>query len=632
MSWKKRARLIKADESTPEWKKNIVRSEEIRQENLRKGEEVRGDIASRAKEFFTPPPAEDIAITAAQGATAGFADEIAGGIASAYKKATGDKRDIGEIYEETRDIIRGKTHIARTRSPLTTFISENIGAAINPLTRAGGAIKTMAQSAAIGAGETEATGIQDIAVDTAVSTGAGGLFYAGSGLLKKPFEKPQSIRARYTGVKPKAFEKRQRLGDPRITAEELNNAKFFKYKNSEFDISSGQFKPIGKKGRGLPTREESLANAEGGIQKIGEEVDKLIKLNSKKEKYLGKDLAEYQPIIEDLDDLVLRSTDEKKTSKLIEKELEKLQYSIDDPYQYTGIEGEAILEARGVPLNRINQIKQNYQREAAELFKSPDKSKKAAELAKIKKTIATGLKGFIEENSGAAKDRVKRLNDMSHHLHNAVEGLSPATATAEARGTELIPVNPYAGIMVQALQGASKIIGGGERGMLARAAMGESAEKIYQKIPEYIKKPVETAVRSEPARLFSDISAQPDFDFESVPELIVRTPLPRNSTELVGKRGFVLAKIAQQAPELFDQVNDLIKHDPEALPEVLPAIIKAAPQLFVRDKYDRVDGVIMDPAMREKAATDTMRRDDLPYLDKTLIINELNKTGRFDDH
>jgi len=118
---------------------------------------------------------------------------------------------------------------------------------------------------------------------------------------------------------------------------------------------------------------------------------------------------------------------------------------------------------------------------------------------------------------------------------------------------------------------------------------------------------------------------------QSVPEQFIRTPLPRNTDEILENREFVLGKTAQMAPEMFDQLKDLMDNDPDIMRDTLPLLVQQMPHLFARDKYNRVDGKIMDPEMRVRATKDTMNRDDLSNHDKIKMISDLNKTGEFYD-
>jgi hypothetical protein len=116
---------------------------------------------------------------------------------------------------------------------------------------------------------------------------------------------------------------------------------------------------------------------------------------------------------------------------------------------------------------------------------------------------------------------------------------------------------------------------------------------------------------------------------QSIPEEIMRTPLPRSSEDLLGKADFVRAKAAQQAPEMYDYVNDLLTNSPENIKEIMPALVQAAPHLFEQDKYDRVDGIIYNPEKKEYARNDIMKNDDLSHSEKMLMINQINKTGEY---
>lgn len=117
---------------------------------------------------------------------------------------------------------------------------------------------------------------------------------------------------------------------------------------------------------------------------------------------------------------------------------------------------------------------------------------------------------------------------------------------------------------------------------------------------------------------------------QSIPEELVRTKIPRSSEEVLANKDMVLAKVAQQAPESFDQVQEILENQPEMIGDVLPVLAQAMPHLFTNDKYNRIDGVILDPAKKEMARQDLMKDEDLSNVDRMMRMNRLNKTGEFD--
>lgn len=203
--------------------------------------------------------------------------------------------------------------------------------------------------------------------------------------------------------------------------------------------------------------------------------------------------------------------------------------------------------------------------------------------------------------------------------------LSQAGAAATAGGLAATLIDaPLTGALIggsyHGVRAAADMVGGKAPAFMAKRFKGleKAAPKIIRSIPQ--------ATRELRGREPQSVEEAP------LAEQLMRTPLPRNSEEALEKKDFVLAKVAQQAPEMFDHVKEVMENQPEALPEIMPALVMAAPNLFTRDKYNRVDGKILDPQLKELATKDTMDNDELSYLNKTLILNKLNKTGQFDDH
>jgi hypothetical protein len=117
---------------------------------------------------------------------------------------------------------------------------------------------------------------------------------------------------------------------------------------------------------------------------------------------------------------------------------------------------------------------------------------------------------------------------------------------------------------------------------------------------------------------------------QSIPEQLVRTTIPRSVQGIKDQANFVKMKVAQQYPMMFDQVQETLDHNPEYIQDLLPVLAKAMPSMFPRDEYNRIDGIITDPALIDRARMKTSRRTDLTNKQKTEILQKLNTTGEFD--
>jgi len=116
-------------------------------------------------------------------------------------------------------------------------------------------------------------------------------------------------------------------------------------------------------------------------------------------------------------------------------------------------------------------------------------------------------------------------------------------------------------------------------------------------------------------------------DTVNIPTELVRTPIPRNTEEILAKKEFVKMKIAQQAPQLLDAVTELLDHNPEQLPSIMPVLVKMAPGLFQFDKYNRINGKVIHDTDKFAAMSDLEKDESLTDVERIAKINRLFKTG-----
>jgi hypothetical protein len=87
---------------------------------------------------------------------------------------------------------------------------------------------------------------------------------------------------------------------------------------------------------------------------------------------------------------------------------------------------------------------------------------------------------------------------------------------------------------------------------------------------------------------------------------LAASQLPRNTDEIIAMKDQFLAKIAMetktpQGKQLFDEVVNIMENNPQQIKSVLPMLMKAYPNAFQNDPYNRIDGEILDPILKQKA-------------------------------
>lgn len=281
-------------------------------------------------------------------------------------------------------------------------------------------------------------------------------------------------------------------------------------------------------------------------------------------------------------------------------------------------------------IDKLEKAKQKWQNKAQSSFESSKINPEFKESAEIQKTLSTALKESIEDeifNTLGARvgSKFKDLNRMSQNLHQAEKGLVPRIASDAVVGDGTAKaVNPYASPLLQAAK-VTEALGGGEKGQLLRARTGDIMSEVMD-IPGMGQ--LGEQMKLAPAREMTQPSRN-ERKPQSIPEQLIRAKIPRNSQEVMNDPEFIKAKVAQQAPMLFDQVQDVLDNNPESIKDVMLLLSQQAPHLFENDKYGRIDGKIVDPNKKQMAREDVMLNDEMSNSQKMIIINQLNKTGDF---
>lgn len=135
-----------------------------------------------------PTEGESMARGAAQGATLGFADEIAGGVEALWNKAKGDPTEFGKLYQKHRDESRANFRAAQEANPVsygagelggavaTAFVPGlNVAKGATLAAKVGRAAATgMAAGGLGGAGYSEADSATGVIKDAATGAAIGG--------------------------------------------------------------------------------------------------------------------------------------------------------------------------------------------------------------------------------------------------------------------------------------------------------------------------------------------------------------------------------------------------------------------------------------------------------------------------
>lgn len=145
-------------------------------------------LAMEAAQADKPSELNSLARGAAQGVSFGFADELAGGVGAAIRKALGDQASLMDIYEEERNDSRKAYKTAEETNP-KSYMGGQVGGAVGTalIPGLGGAniAKLAAQGAAQSLGSSEADLLKGDIAGAASDTLSGAGIGAASGIAGK---------------------------------------------------------------------------------------------------------------------------------------------------------------------------------------------------------------------------------------------------------------------------------------------------------------------------------------------------------------------------------------------------------------------------------------------------------------
>jgi hypothetical protein len=570
----------------------------------------------------------DTAFGAGQGLTYNLLDEGIGAAKAVLERGGGSKRPPEDIYREGRDAVRGSWAEARERSPVGTLVGEVGGAMVSPANRilsAGKGVRGIVRGAAEGGvmsyGATEKEDIKGQIGETATGAGIGAGVGAVSNFVGQRFNKsPDAMRAEVLGVKAKDY-RVPGPGDRKKIVERIKETGLLKSRKMEYDVDQMKFVPKNKSKASL---DEIEMNTEERL--IERSNDAIAKLQDKKDKLFGPLMNSRFVPAGDIDVMVDEIAEEYGRRGIMKGPFDrqamvlKIRENIYDQVMQMGGNMSRF------SLSEIDKLKHMAQEDVRNFSKGLGELGDTDELARI---TSRKLKEILEKNIG---DPVfQQINGAQHDFLSIRSDL-----TNKLKSLELAAPSHQHLEKTNFIEGALKDAFGGSQGRLDAASWKESYQNI---VPDPVRALVPYATQEVPGAIYRQkVQGKENMkgnfrnpgSVPNIPEELIRTPLPRTTDGLMKNKKFVLAKVAQMAPEMFEAVQDTYDRDPEMLSEIAPVLAQKMPHFFERDKYNRFDGRIMNEADKQKAIKDTLLRKDIGSIEQAKIITKLNKEGLYD--
>ena len=187
---------------------------------------------------------------------------------------------------------------------------------------------------------------------------------------------------------------------------------------------------------------------------------------------------------------------------------------------------------------------------------------------------------------------------------------------------------------------------GGKVGGMAGAAMGARMTKPQiRNVTDYMKyampanvgeKALMTEMAGRQALPFGeDVSRSPDavmesarnYNFQRVKSMMSQ-PLPRSSDELINNvaaKNLLISKayhmVGPEAAQILERQYEMFQ--PAQMKPVLQKFMTDNPSLFAADDYNRVDGIITDDVMKQKAINELSKRKDISAIQRARMTDAI---------
>lgn len=566
---------------------------------------------------------KDNALLLQHGASMGFSDEIVGGVEAM----------LGGDYKEERDKFRETLKDARKRQGLlgdTAELAGNVGVTMIPGAKvASTAGKEIALAMAQGLGESDE--LEDAPKHMLISGGlSAGTQVAGKVAKKMLFDEPDKILARTSGARNMDFLKgRGGDKDPAKVAADLDKIGFFRQGDVVYDTHYKKFIPHPGKSR-LETffKPQSLENlhdrAQIAMTAIRHRKAEILKGKTiPSEKLIAKldeGLKEFIP--KGIDNASRKETAEKIKDLIFEDLIAQgaMQSKTHVPHMNMALKGNhhnKVISATG-----LDTYKGHLGQEVEKSF-----IKRLQEVGMDDEAIIKfrgKIDDLLTEYGGAP---YKDNNVISHKLNLLSEDAWNKISRHSAEGIEKPPLTAGS-LWDKAID------------MVNPASVGVGRARIGKEMDSWPVETIRKGFKRAPVELYNNMDRenyveqnppmQKQTSVPNIPEQLIRTPLPRSTEGLNKNKPFVLKKVAQMAPEMFEAVKDVYENNPENLGELAQVLAMKMPHFFEKDKYNRFDGRILTEKDKSQAIKDTLLRKDVDAIAQGKIITLLNREGLFE--
>lgn len=560
----------------------------------------------------------DFGMGAAQGATYEFGDEMYGGVQAAQAMLDNDAANFSEEYQKGRDAARERYDLAKDRNPIPTALGGIGGAVLSPINKVIGAgrglrgvVRGVTEGGAASLGATEELDEQG-ALETGVGAALGGATGVLANVASEGFKKtPSEVRATVLGAGRKEMSA-PGAASRRNTSDLLAKKGLFKGRAADFDDATLSWKPA-KSARF--TLDELDSPTEVRIrERLQTGIDRAQVQKEQFKQVMDEKLVSMQEVMGVMDE-VTEEFSKRGVIKGPGQRREAVAKLSDNLKQIIAEELPPDL-GNGVPLSAIDTIKRRLQQDVANYDRALGDATDNDELLRI---TARKFKDLL--NKKMPDRRFQEINEFQHRSLTALGDLDNKIAALASQDVQ----RPMQLEKTNFVEDLLKRAGGGSQGDLDRAFFKEGVQKY---VPEAIRKFTPFALEETPGTIYRQQfqgrrpqSVSPAI--RSIPEELIKTPLPRNTESLMKNKNLVLGKIAQMAPEMLEDVAYMMNEDPQAFEAAMPALSEKMPHFFERDKYNKFNGVIHEPKMMKLAIADINKDREMPNSAKADMIQKI---------
>jgi len=456
----------------------------------------------------------------------------------------------------------------------------------------------------------------DVGINTAATAGPAMLFKGAKAAMTDPLEQ----RAAAVGAKSRDFAV-SGPKDVREVTKSLKTLGFYDQAKKKWDNSKKKFvMAFGDEAKKIPEKldDRYVYRANQAIEELSKENDKLL---------AGKSLN-YDDVIfkarESINDILQSDLPEDSAQAATDYIENWVKQNLGDPSQIEYFSG------RKIPAENLEALKRNIQKTLAKQYDRPGDAL-STDIVNAKTALASNLRKALEEVGG---ETYAKNNEIQSALFVTLEDLK-AKMNKEAGRAAAIPGNPF--------QRTGEILTEG-MGLnpMTRATMKEAGAAIQSQVPatEIIQAAPMSVMDMLRDKRQQMQSRSPDavqeqarnYNFQRVKSLMTQ-PLPRSSDELINNaaaRNLLISKaynmVGPEAAQILERQFEMFQ--PAQMKPVLQKFMTDNPSLFDADEYNRVDGVITDDVMKQKAINELSKRKDISAIQRARMTDAIINNKR----